>query len=179
MKGRYNKNTVAQIAGKSVFFDANILLYLFWHTGANKWERHYASIFGLLLKQQNQLVVDFMVVSEVINRAMRIEYEKYKISTGLNCKYKTYRNSTDGENALKAIYIIIKNNVLNYFLVDGKINTKSDIESYLTVDHLDFNDKSIVSLCLEKGYILFTNDGDYSACDVDILSANSILTTKT
>jgi len=176
MKERYDKNTVARIAGKSVFFDANILLYLFWQTGAKKWEKSYASIFGLLLKQQNRLVVDFMVVSEVINRAMRIEYEKYKKTTGNECYYKTYRNSADGEDALKAIYIIVKNRILNYFLVDGKINTKSDIESYLTVDHLDFNDKSIVSLCLEKNYVLFTNDSDYSACDVDILSANSKLT---
>jgi len=176
MKGRYDKNTVAQIAGKSVFFDANILLYLFWQTGAIKWERSYASIFGQLLKQQNQLIVDFMVISEVINRAMRIEYEKYKISTGLNCTYKKYRNSTDGENAIKDIYIIIKNNILSNFLVDGKIDTSSDIESYLTIDKLDFNDKHIVSLCLNKKYILLTNDSDYSACDVDILSANSTLT---
>lgn len=88
-------------------------------------------------------------------------------------KFKDYRDSLDGQEALNDIYQLINKKVINSFTVTGKIYSKSEIESFLSVDYLDFNDKAIVLLCKEKNYILLTNDRDFINADIDILTANS------
>ncbi|BAP56028.1 PIN domain protein [Thioploca ingrica] len=77
MAKRYNYSEMAFMTDRSVFFDANILLYIFWPTGSPSWEIKYSSIFRKLLTQKNTMVVDFIVISEVVNRAIKTEYEKH------------------------------------------------------------------------------------------------------
>lgn len=77
MANRYKSSDIVSWHGKNIFFDANVLIYLFWPTALSYWENAYASIFGALLKQKANLNVDFMVISEAVNRAIHIEYEKH------------------------------------------------------------------------------------------------------
>jgi len=168
---RLSTYDIAQIKDREIFFDANILLYIFWPTGKNKWEANYSTSFHKLLKQGNTLITDFNTLSEFVNRAFRIELAKSK-------KYiepKEYRNTQEGQDALNDIFTIIKDDIFKRFDIAAKRFFKPDIEKFLVVEKLDFNDKAIFSICQENNYVLITNDADFKFSDIDILSSNPVL----
>lgn len=175
MAKKYRLQEVTQLNGKAIFFDANILIYLFWPTGQYSFERNYASVFRSLLRQGNALFVNFLVISEIVNRAIKTEYEKHLLTQSLTrkeLKYKAYRNSQEGQDALKDICIIVKDEILSRFDVVEKSFDKQEIEGCLVVSELDFVDKALVVLCKENNLILLTNDRDYKSTDLDILTGN-------
>jgi predicted nucleic acid-binding protein len=175
---RYNHSQISFLTNKTVFFDTNIIIYIFWPTGSLRWEREYSSIFSKLLKQNNKIATDFIVVSEVINRAMRTEYEKYLQDNNFTKQYvpyKKFRDSQDGQNTLKDIYQIINAKILNNFHIIGKAFESHHIEQFLLVDLLDFSDKGIASLCRDNNCVLFTNDRDFMHTDIEILTSNPVL----
>lgn len=178
MAARYSLQNIPELQGRKVFFDANVLIYIFWPTGSFRWESNYSSAFGSLLRSDNELVVDFIVISEVINRAIRIEYEKHLSSNNLEKKgfsYKNYRDSAEGLDALADIYLIVKENILQTFSVRGKAFSKEEIESFLQVESLDLMDKAIIPICKENDCILLTHDRDFLSADIDIISSNPVL----
>lgn len=175
MATKYSLQNIHQLGSRKIFFDANVLIYIFWPSGDYKWEEYYSSAFGKLLRQKNELFVDFIVISEIINRSHRLEYEKYLAANNIKkskLSYKNFRDSDDGCEALSDIYLIIETNILNYFTVLGKAYTKSDIQSFLKLETLDFSDKGILLTCKENSCILLTNDRDFVNADIDILSSN-------
>jgi len=177
LKKYYKSTDIPKLKDRAFFFDANIFLYLFWATGKQSFENQYASIFGQLLKQKNAIYVDFIVISEIINRAFKTEYEKILQSQNLSkdkLPYKKFRDSQEGKDALEDIYSIVKNKIINKFNMSGKAFSKKDIESFLYYNTIDFNDKGIVSICMENNFILLTNDKDFINSDLEILSANPV-----
>lgn len=92
----FAKTDVEQLKDKEIFFDANVLIYIFWPTASHNWEKYYASTFAKLLRQKNTLVVDFITISEFINRAIRIEHEKY-VNEHSYLTFKDYRDSEAGK----------------------------------------------------------------------------------
>lgn len=171
MAAKYRLQEVSQLQNRRVFVDTNVLIYLFWPTGSYAWEQNYARVFGNLLRQGNSLFVDFSVISEIINRILRIEHGKKQPST----KLKDFRNSIEGQNTLSDIYLIVKSNILSQFNVIGKAFSKQDIEQLLVVDDLDFVDKSTLAICKENAFVLLTNDRDFKNVDIDILTGNPII----
>lgn len=175
---KYSTQNISAVINRKVFFDANVLIYIFWPLGfgnTKHWEECYSSAFGKLIRQKNELLVDFIVISEIVNRAIRLEYDKYLIAKNIskgNLPFKKYRNSIDGVTALTDIYLMIETDILNTFTVVGKSFMKSDIQSFLIVDTLDFGDKAILSTCQENACILLTNDVDYKTSTIDILTSN-------
>ena len=168
MGAKYRLQDVSQLNGRNIFFDANVLIYLFWPTGQHSFEQNYARVFRNLLRQGNNLFVDFLVTSEVINRILRNEHQRINPSQ----KLKDFRNSEDGKDALDDIYIIVKNDILARFNVVGKAFNSHEIESLLSVDELDFVDKATVTLCEENNFVLLTNDKDFRDCGLDMLTGN-------
>lgn len=174
MAKRYSSSDIHNLSQRSVFFDANVLLYIFWPTGS-RWERQYSSIFRHLLHQKNRVVVDFLVISEVVNRAVKTEYNKYLQEnnvTGNELRYKEFRDKTEGHEVLRDIFYVIDKNILSSFDVAGKVFSKSDITGFLNVDTLDFVDKGIEAICRDNNYVLLTNDRDYINSEVEILSSH-------
>ncbi|MDP4226890.1 MAG: PIN domain-containing protein [Bacteroidota bacterium] len=169
MPTRYSLQNVTRLKNQSVFVDANVLIYLFWPTGSYWQEQNYATVFRNLLKQGNNLFVDFLIISEVVNRILRIEHQKLNPTQ----KFKEFRNSQDGKDALADIYTIIKNDILNRFSVVGKAFNKQETENCLVVDELDFVDKAIVEVCKENSLVLLTHDKDFKDSDLDILTGNA------
>ena len=175
MATKYSTQNIPSVINRKVFFDANVLLYIFWPSGSYHWESYYSTAYARLLRQGNELLVDFIVISEIVNRAIRLEHDKYLLANNLTrsaLPFKKYRNSTDGETALADIYLMIETDILNSFTVVGKSFTKPDIQSFLTVDSLDFGDKAILSTCQENACVLLTNDVDYKTSAIDILISN-------
>jgi predicted nucleic acid-binding protein len=175
MATKYPLNNIPAIQHRQVFFDANILIYIFWPSGAYHWEGYYSTALARLMHQQNELFVDFTVISETVNRAHRLEYDKFLTlnhMTKTDTSYKHYRNGLDGQSALSDIYSMVETNILTHFTVVGKTFSKEDIQSFLVVDAIDFNDKGIIMTCKENNFVLLTNDSDFKAADIDILSSN-------
>jgi predicted nucleic acid-binding protein len=168
MATNYKLQDYAHLSGKDVFVDANVLIYLFWPTGQHSFESNYARVFRNLLRQGNSLYVDFLVVSEVVNRVLRIEHLKLNS----NQKFKDFRNSQDGKDVVSDIYLIVQNDILGIFKIVGKSFKQRDIESFLIVDQLDFVDKATVSICSENNLVLLTNDRDFKNSELDILTGN-------
>ena len=177
MSNKYNSSNIQSITNKKIFLDANILIYLFGFgtpTSAN-WENQYATLYSKLNKQNNIFVVDYIVISEFVNRAIRIEYDNYLISNNLDknsLSYKNYRNSLDGQEALKDIYIIVNDEILNEFEVIEKSYSKDDLKVMCKVDELDFSDKAIIKICEDNQFILLTNDTDFKNSHINIVSCH-------
>ncbi|MCH7397872.1 PIN domain-containing protein [Belliella sp. DSM 107340] len=165
----------ALLNDRDIFVDANVLIYLFWPTGQHHFERNYARVFGNLLRRGNSLYVDFLVISEIVNRAIRAEYEKYLLTNSMTksqLNFKDYRNSQDGQDSLNDIYIIVNSDILGNFKVVEKPFNKNNIKNLLVVDELDFIDKALVSICTEHNLVLLTNDRDFKNSGLDILTGN-------
>lgn len=123
MGARFSTKDVSRVSGRGIFFDANVLIYLFWPSGAYDSERYYASAFSGLLRQKNVLVTDFLVISEIFNRIMRIEYERVLSRDRLNkasLNYKKFRDSEEGKQVSEDIFTIIDSNILSRFSISEK-----------------------------------------------------------
>lgn len=172
MKHIYRQKDVLSISNRNIFVDANIIIYLYFAYPATK---YYSTIYGLifrdLLKNNNNLYTDYNVISEVINRELKLNYNIYKASTINPDGYKDWRSSVNGQNVETQTYSIIKY-LLSIFNIEDKVYDKTDILSMLVINNQDFTDKAIVNLCQEKNFILLTNDKDFSGADLEIISEN-------
>ena len=175
MPQRYTLNDIPHIVNKSIFFDANIIIYLFWPI-YDKYDnsKKYASFFKALVHQKNTCVINITVLSEVINRIIRLEQYNLNLQSE---RFKDFRNSPEGTKVQKDIFSIVENTILKVFTLTDQSLSIDDVIKYLQTDTLDFNDKIIADICKKNGMILLTNDADFSAADIDILSANTKLCT--
>ena len=170
MRMRYTASSIPSLKDRTVFFDANPLIYIFWSTTPDSKEaNYYGSILATLIKNNVNLAINEVVLSEIINRILRIEFNKTDLPKE---KFKEFRNSSEGKSVQEDIYKIIKNRILTNFQIVGNSFTGEDFISMLTVTKLDFNDKLIELTCKKKNMLLLTHDLDFSLSDVDILSAN-------
>lgn len=166
MATRYSIKDINQLVGREFFFDTNVLMYLFYP--ASGWQVvAYSKLFSDLLKHKSKLLIDSHVLSELINRILRIEHK----NSGTTLDFKQYRNSADGQKSVKQAHSIAKI-ILKQFIVDGNKLSNTDIEYFLTADSFDFNDKIIEKHCLDNRYILVTNDIDFQLSSAEILTAN-------
>lgn len=175
MATKYSTQNISELQDRKVFFDANVLIYIFWPSGAYTWEGSYSQVFSRLLRQSNELCVDFIVISEIINRTHRLEYDKYLRANTISkneLTYKQYRNNAEGQSSLSDIYLMVETNILDTFTIIGKSFSKTEIQSFLTFDPLDFGDKGILLTCQENSCVLLTNDVDFKTSNIDILTAN-------
>ncbi len=144
------------------------------------WERDYSRLFKLCLSNNINCVVNFLVLSEVFNRTIRLEYNKYLGAVNKKSHklpFKSFRDSNDGQDVQTDIYNQI-DKILDRFSVREKVFTNAELRKFLTVDQLDFNDKAVAALCAENKYILATNDKDYSKANIDIISSNPVVLNK-
>lgn len=173
MKMRYNASSIPSLKNKTFFFDANSLIYIFWPTSPDSQEAvDYGSILATLINNNAVLAINEIVVSEIVNRILRLEFNKRNMPKD---RFKEFRDSTEGQSVQEDIYTIIRNRILNRFQVISEIYSKDEVCTLLNTSKLDFNDKIIELLCKKKGMILLTHDHDFAESDVDILSANKIL----
>ena len=169
MAEKFDKNSVFKLFDRDVFVDANVLINLFWSTsGSEFWEIECSTIFRALLRQRNKLFIDFLVISEVVNRVLRIEHKMLQPEQD----FKRFRDSEEGKATLSDIYSIVKNRILEDFSVAEKSFSEVDIRNFLTINSLDFIDKGLLKICQKNNFVLFTNDKDYKNLDIDVLTCN-------
>lgn len=162
-------NDMNALRGRSLFFDANIIIYIFYD--CPNWAIGYDRLFAQLLRLGNKLVIDFNTISEIINRTFKIRYEIFQRRFP-NIRFKDYRNSEEGKQDLDDIYTIMKEVIFARFEVIDKQLNKQIIEHFLIADELDFNDKALVLHCKEHDFVLLTHDIDFKNVDIEILTLN-------
>lgn len=174
MMNKYDLNNIHDIGDRKVFFDANILLYLYWSTHL-RWQEQYSQIYSKLIDQKNPFVLHYVVISEFINRAIKIEYSNYLRENNITNKdfsYKSYRDSETGKEVQNDVYTLVKSILLEQFEIVNKNLNQTEIETMLEVDCLDFSDKLINQLCKDNNFVLLTNDRDFKDTGIDILTLN-------
>ncbi len=155
---------------EQVFIDTNILIFLFSPDFVSSNERNieqYSKILEILLEKDAKLHISSIVVSEFINRILRIGYEKNRD------KYpdfkKDYRNSSEYKETLKLILKELK----KILKISHKINDdfdEFDILSWYQKDinqDLDFNDLHIAYLVEKNNLKLLSNDSDFKNFGID------------
>lgn len=172
---RYKEKDIPRLKERTIFFDANILLSIYFTINPHDWAQiNYSRVFAKLLDLGNKLIFDITVVSEVVNRALRMEHKaflrKNKIDDG-DLTYKDFRNSEDGVLAWRKTRDMMCDVIFPKFNIIEKGWSKEEIEDTLNLQG-DFNDLIVINLCNENNYVLLTNDSDFVNANIDVLSLN-------
>jgi len=171
-------NNLAVVKDKKIFFDANIWIFIFCEIASSKsyLVNIYSTAFRNLLRAGNPIYIDFAVISEFVNRYLRISFSNYKAKNNLDeFEYKKdYRKTDDFKEAWGNVCNIVKNRIL---LKANTINfkyDKSSFEKLLNSSNLDidFNDNHIMNLCRTNNMYLLTHDGDFKNTDINIITEN-------
>lgn len=120
------------------------------------------------------ICVDVFVLSEFINRLLRLDYDSYiktKKMDRVHFNFKKFRSIPEGIRAAQDVEMIVKDKILKHFNLVGKVFDKPDISS-INLANTDFNDELIIKTCKEHQCVLVTNDADFSGSNIDILTAN-------
>ena len=169
-----NIDEVNSFQQRGFFFDTNVLIFLYNSNSRYKNTAYYSALHKKLLETESEIIVDSTVISEYINRSLRIEFDNYKSRLTDKVTYKEFRDSEIGQKKTEDVYYVV-NIFLSQFNVVNTIVADLDFESVLQVDKLDFNDKIIKHICSTNNYILVTDDSDYKEHEIEILTNNKAL----
>lgn len=177
---RINVNNIKNLSNKNILLDTNIWIYLFCPLSHPKEfiVKKYSLAFKRLIQSNNKLYIDVMILSEFINRYLRLAYHVYKENNNLDSDFefkKAYKQTDDFKETIQLIVSTIKNKILPKVSVANFNYENNNIEEL--IDNLkdkmtDFNDLHFEKLCKTKGFILLTDDSDYSESSLDIISGN-------
>jgi predicted nucleic acid-binding protein len=156
---------------EKVFIDTNILIYLFspdFVSSNEKYIEQYSKILEMLLENKAQIYISSIVVSEFINRILRIDYEKNKeIYPDFK---KDYRKSEEYKNTLK----LVLKQLRKIFKISHKIEDnfiEFDVLDWYKKDSnqdLDFNDLHIAFIVEKNGLKLLSNDSDFENFGINL-----------
>lgn len=163
--------------GERILIDANVWLYLLPPAAqpAPAWAAAYSGVFSRLLRAKAEPVVDGLVLSEYLNRYVRIEYDaSWRVTYP---KFKDFRKSANGVAVMQAavaeVTQILKSSATRHTLL-----ANIDIPAVLGAVQcgaMDFNDGLLIENCRINGWKLLTHDGDMIIGGIDLLTTNSKL----
>lgn len=160
--------------GEFILVDANVWLYLLPPAAQPPppFTRAYSSAFKNLLTAKSQPVVDALILSEYLNRYIRIEYDAYW--RGTYPKFKDFRQSPDfatlGADAIADAKQILKLSTPEQSPLH--LVNLPEILNETASGRLDFNDGMLVETCRVRGWKLLTNDADMTLGGIEVLTSN-------
>ena len=158
----------------ALFIDTNIWYYIYGPQGEiSQNVRVYSKALNKIYKAKSSIYIDVLIMSEFINRYSKEEYNrKYAKKYG---EYKKYRQSKDFTPIAKDI-AIASHNILKRCQPTTSFFESMNVTSVLTdyeKGNVDFNDKIIANICVEKGLKLITHDFDFATSSLNILTARN------
>jgi predicted nucleic acid-binding protein len=169
-----NANTYVFHPGERVLVDANVWIYLQPPVSrpAPGYSWRYSVTLKNLLAAGATPIIEALVLSEYLNRYLRIEYEVGWL--GRYRSFKDFRNSPDFASvALDAVGDARQ--ILTITLPENTFLSHMDLPSILDETEagtLDFNDGVLVETCRLRGWKLLTNDSDMTLGGIDVLTTN-------
>jgi predicted nucleic acid-binding protein len=161
-------------AGEFILVDANVWLYLQPPAAQPppRFSLAYSAAFKSLLTAKSKPVIDALVLSEYLNRYIRVEYDVYWRAT--YPKFKDFRQSKDfatlGTAAIADAGQILKFSTREHSPLH-QVNLP-EILNETASGRLDFNDGMLVETCRLRGWKLLTNDADMTLGGIDVLTSN-------
>jgi len=168
-------------AGEKILLDANIWLMLQPPSGrpdTTGATAVYSSAFARLMRANAEPVIESLVLSEYLNRYLRLEYNgSWEGRYGRNGGFKAFRRSADflplGRSAVvdaRRILSLASTRDSPLHLVD-----LPSILSETEAGGLDFNDGMLAETCRLRGWKLLTHDRDMTVGGIEVLTANGKL----
>jgi len=153
-----------------VFIDANILIFLFSpdFVSSNDYQvDKYSTIYAMLLENNCKLYVNSHVISEFINKCLRIDFNRNIQNEARTKLFKNdYRNTQRYRETLSIILRELKKFLdLNVFQIDDNFSIFQIFEEYNTNIESDFNDLIIARNVIDNNLQLLSDDGDFSNYD--------------
>jgi predicted nuclease of predicted toxin-antitoxin system len=179
MAQNYNLTDVPALGAEVVVItDANILIFRYWSKINQTAEAsRYRLAFFRLRNQGTPLVMTMGVLSEATNRVFKEQWKywnKRQKRMGLTPipDYKVFRDSPAGIAMKEVIDNIVKNKILKEIELVEKQFTNAEAAALFVAGKMDLTDRIIAAIACERGYIVFTHDGDFVHSDADILTEN-------
>ncbi len=170
----YDFTTYAFSAGEKVLVDANVWLYLFPAPMNSQapFAKQYSNGFGRMIKGGAQPVLDPIILSEYLNRYCRIEWSgQYRIDYS---DFKRFRKSPDFKKVAQTAALFARRIVAICMVHATPVDTldiDQAIDDFETGD-VDFNDALLADICKKCGFKLLTNDADFQAGGIEVLTTH-------
>jgi len=166
---RYGIHQIGEVKDRKVFFDTNVLLLIF-HQEYRYDPRSgkYRKMFARILAHRMEVFVNEIVLSEFYSIVLKSARERSNFPS-----VKAFRDSEAGIEAREEIFSDMKTILQQLNYIPSNLSL-SEMTNQFTVDSLDFNDKLIAETCRKNDFILVTDDADYVATAIDVLSANTM-----
>lgn len=144
-------------------FDTNIWLFLFCPIANHKSfvVDKYSRFYFKILKSDAKIYTTTLILSEFINRYLRIDCTINEIAA--KDFKKTYRPSAECTNTLKLIEDTVKRKILpNVVCLDDEMTKISFDDVFRDCFSSDFTDSYFANLIRGKDISILTDDGDFS-----------------
>ncbi len=170
--------------GDRYFFDANIWLYFYCPViSISSYKKTIISKYdGFLKKAINSdmtIYVSSLIVSEVINAWLRLDFNILRRKKTINDNYKKhYRGSSHYLSTAKDIQAVFNNQLLKISTpLDDRFTEISLPDVLSELDKTDFNDCYYHHLAKLDNLLIVTDDADFAELDtgISILTANQKL----
>ena len=167
--------------GDRYFFDANIWLYFYCPIGNYNKNTisKYDGFLKRVLSNNTTIYISSLIVSEIINRWLRLDFNILKRSDNRMVDFKqNYRGSENYLNTVHNITTVFNDQLLK---ISTPLNDRAEKISMPDVlcglAKTDFNDSYYHQLARLNNLIIVTNDSDFSELDtgISILTANQRL----
>ncbi len=164
----------------SFFFDTNVWLLLFGTIAdfQKNFQKQYSNFLSLLIEKDKTIHITTLVISEITNVLLRIDYRQWKDNNKFYDKdfKRDFVGTEDYKRSVKSISIII-NKILslpNVLRISDDFHVM-DVTSILKdLEKIDFNDSVYTAICYAKKCKMVTNDSDFLqvANRIDVLTAD-------
>jgi predicted nucleic acid-binding protein len=164
-------------ANDRLFFDTNIWIILFGPPGepGDTRAKTYSNAFKKAREAGSTLVIDVLVLSEFVNRSLRLEYNQLRAYGEADDDYKRYRASQEYAASVRQVARTAEQ-ILSFCQPVESGFTSCDLTSLLmsfASSQSDLNDQFIVEICRRHNLLLLTDDGDFQDSGLTILTRNS------
>ncbi len=170
----YDLSSYSFSSGEQILVDTNIWLYLFPAPAdpSNRFATQYSTGFSNLVSAKAQPVLDPIVLSEYLNRYIRIEWGgNYKSQYP---KFKNFRNSFDFSAVVSSAEAFAKR-IVSFCKIHSIPANELDLNQALadfSTRKVDFNDALLIDICKKRELKLMTNDGDFVDGGIEVLTTN-------
>jgi predicted nucleic acid-binding protein len=165
-------------AGDELLLDANVWFFVYGpHRPGDSRATVYSGALAKILAAKTRIYIDVLIVSEFINAYARLKHNILKGRPGVPSDFKRFRGTPAFKQIAEDIAADTRKILANCTCVESGF-ASLDIDSLVNEfggGDSDFNDLVLADLCKSKALKLVTDDGDFQAKDITILTANKRL----
>lgn len=166
--------------GQSFFFDTNVWIILFSPIAGSKpkLQTLYGNLLNDIEKTNSSVFISSMVLSEYINRSIRLSHEIWKENQEKTGNFKTdfkkdYRPTQDYLDAQQDAYDEAREIMKKALPRSDDFHVMADkLDSIMSEKGMDFNDAYFAALCEKNNLILVSDDRDLqnTKCNITLVT---------